>query len=58
MIDEHAKDLLEHFARRLIFGISREQDRLPCEIAAHTFDEGRWQDLVGLCRRAAEATVG
>src|SRR5262249_14510402 len=52
MIDEHAQDLLHHFARLLIFGISRDQDRLPTEMAPHALDRDRWHKFVEYVLRA------
>jgi hypothetical protein len=46
MIDEHAKELLNTFARRLIFGISQEDHRLRYELAPHALEEWRWREFL------------
>jgi hypothetical protein len=45
MLDKPVQVLLKSVARHLIFGISREEDRIPLEMAPHAPDRRRGDDF-------------
>ena len=54
LIDETTKAALKRFARLLILGISRPENRTPLELAPHPYDHKRWRRFFEyVFRRAA-----